>query len=128
MQSEGNVAAEWLEYAKSDLSIAKVAKVKGVKLEMLCFHAQQVVEKCIKAVLSYYQIPFPKVHMIGALISLLPEDLDYPSEVYEAASLSIYASVIRYPGEYESVDETKYLEALKLAESVLKWAEGIIPR
>jgi HEPN domain-containing protein len=40
----------WLKYAKSDLLIAEV-ETDGVLFETRCFHAQQAVEKVLKAVL-----------------------------------------------------------------------------
>ena len=38
----------------------------------------------------------------------------------------IYAVISRYPGDFESVDEEEYLEAVRLAEAVVHWAERII--
>ncbi len=32
----------------------------------------------------------------------------------------------RYPGDFESVDEEEYTEAVELAKTVLLWAETII--
>ena len=61
---------EWLNRARSDLSMAKAQGV-GIYYEDLCFHAQQAAEKAIKAVLLHRGIRFPYVHDIGELIRLL---------------------------------------------------------
>lgn len=95
-------------------------------LEGLCFHAQQAAEKALKAVLVAKGIPFPKTHNIRTLLDLLPQGIILPPEVEDAASLTDYAVISRYPGDLESVEEEEYLEAIRLAEVVVHWAEGIV--
>ncbi|HJW86976.1 MAG TPA: HEPN domain-containing protein [Candidatus Brocadiaceae bacterium] len=64
----------WLRYALSDLELA-CAKPSHVLLEMLCFHAQQAVEKVVKAVLLAQGVDFPKTHNLRVLFDLLAEQL-----------------------------------------------------
>ena len=45
MQPELGDAADWLAHARSDLALAQGARLPGVRLEALCFHAQQAAEK-----------------------------------------------------------------------------------
>lgn len=47
-------------------------------------------------------------------------------EIEDAAGLADYAVTSRYPGDFESVDEGEYKEALRLAETVVIWAGKII--
>jgi len=49
-----------------------------------------------------------------------------PQEIEDAASLTDYAVTSRYPGDFESVDEEEYKETVRLAETVVLWAERII--
>ena len=64
---------DWLRRARSDLALAKSTPAGGDVLpESLCFHAQQSVEKAIKAVLVFSGVPFPRTHNIGTLLELLP--------------------------------------------------------
>ena len=125
MQRDANSPAEWMRYAKSDLQLARTPKGDEVLLESLCFNAQQAVEKSVKAVLVSCGISFPKIHSIERLIDLLPADIPRPSDLISSARLSAYATVFRYPG-VASVSEEKYREAVRLAESVVKWAEDIL--
>lgn len=37
----------WLEHARSDLRLARLAVGQGVLPEQICFHAQQAVEKSL---------------------------------------------------------------------------------
>ena len=56
---------EWMLHADSDLALAKIAsKSEDILNEQICFHAQQAVEKAIKAVLLFYKIDFPLTHDI----------------------------------------------------------------
>ena len=117
---------DWLRHAHSDLELARVGRATKVLLEGLSFHAQQAAEKALKAVLVAKGIPFPKTHNIRTLLDLLPQGITLPPEVEDAASLTDYAVISRYPGDLESVEEEEYLEAIRLAEVVVHWAEGIV--
>lgn len=119
---------EWLQYAYSDLDLARAKDIsERVLLEELCFHAQQVVEKSLKALLIAKKVSFPKTHNIRTLIDLLSNHYSVPSELDEAAVLTDYAVESRYPGIIEPVEEEEYFKAVEIAESVLKWVESILP-
>jgi HEPN domain-containing protein len=117
---------DWLRHAWSDLDLARVGQNSRILLEDLCFHAQQAAEKALKAVLVFRSVPFPKTHNIRTLMDLLPEDLILQEEVKEAAILTDYAVLTRYPGDLEPVTEEEYLEAIRIAETMVQWAEKII--
>jgi HEPN domain-containing protein len=59
-------------------------------------------------------------------MDLLPEDLNLQEEAKEAAILTDYAVLTRYPGDLEPVTEEEYLEAIRIAETMVQWAENII--
>lgn len=129
MPHEGHFSgspADWLRYARSDLELASIVRPDEVLFEGLCFHTQQAAEKALKAVLIDKGIPPPKTHNIRTLLELLPQDITIPQKIDDAASLSDYAVVSRYPGEFEPVDEEEYKETVQLAETVVLWAEKII--
>ena len=117
---------DWLRHAWSDLDLARVGQNSRILLEDLCFHAQQAAEKALKAVLVFRSVPFPKTHNIRTLMDLLPEDLNLREEAERAAILTDYAVLTRYPGDLEPVTEEEYLEAIRIAETVVQWAEKII--
>ena len=118
--------ADWLRYAASDLDLARVERPSTVLLESLCFHAQQAAEKALKAVLIARGIPFPLPHNLKTLFDLVPQEVLPSEEVQEAASLTDYAVMSRYPGDLEPVTEEEYEEAVQLAEAVVLWAESLI--
>lgn len=124
-RNPGN-AEDWLRHARSALELAKIEKPQGVLLENLCFHAQQAAEKALKAILVAKGIPFRKTHNIRILLDLLPHDVLPPPDVEDAAGLTDYAVISRHPGDLESVEEEEYMEALRLADIVIHWAETVI--
>ena len=117
---------DWLRHAWSDLELAQTKRNSKVLLEDLCFHAQQAAEKAIKAVLVFRDVPFPKSHNIRTLLDLLPKALSLPEEAKEAASLTDYAVLTRYPGALEPVTKEEYLEAVRVAKTVVQWAEKLL--
>jgi HEPN domain-containing protein len=119
---------DWLLHANSDLELARTGKSPKVLFETLCFHAHQAVEKAIKAVLVAHKVPIIKSHNIGALIKLLPEDIQRLPELKEAMGLTDYAVLSRYPVDLEPVTEKEYKDAVQLAEEVIQWAERSITK
>ena len=118
--------SDWLRYAFSDLELARMGQQPKVLLEGLCFHAQQAAEKALKAMLIVKGITPPKTHNIRTLLDFLPQDIIPPPGVEDAASLTDYAVISRYPGDFEPVDEEEYKQTIRLAEAVVLWAQGII--
>jgi HEPN domain-containing protein len=117
---------DWLRHAWSDLELARTTRNSKILLEDLCFHAQQATEKALKAVLIFRSMPFLMTHNIRAHMDLLPEDLNLPEEAKKAPILTDYAVLTRYPGDLEPVTEEEYLEAVRIAEMVVQWAEKMV--
>ena len=116
-------AADWLRHARSDLALAQLSPADtDILPETLCFHAQQSVEKSLKAVLVDQGAAFPKTHNIGVLLDLLPSRLARDAILDEAALLTDYAVGSRYPGDAEDVTAEELSAAVGIAERVLAWA------
>jgi len=121
---------EWLNRARSNLVQAeKGTEIGGVYFEDLCFNAQQAAEKALKALLIARQIEFPYVHDLVKLVELLEgSGQKVPVAVREAARITRYAVVTRYPGALDIVTQQDYKEALTIATAVVHWTEKIIER
>jgi HEPN domain-containing protein len=117
---------DWLRHAHSDLALAREKTSPKVLFEDLCFHAQQSVEKALKAVLIAQETPFPRTHNIRTLLDLLPKTIELPDDLQGAGKLTTYAVSSRYPGVVEPIDEEEHQESVHLAEAVVNWAEKII--
>jgi HEPN domain-containing protein len=117
---------DWLRYAKADLALAQVPLPAGSLYELLCFHAQQAAEKSLKAVLIQHGIEPPRTHNLETLIDLLPASLTRTCALILSARLTVFATSSRYLGSQESVDEEEYIEAVRLAQDVVHWAEAMM--
>jgi len=114
------VVGEWVEKAENDLKNAAYTLEMDDECptDTVCFHAQQVVEKYLKALLVFKGIPFPKSHNIEDIIALLPPSSRPRLSEKDQDKLTEYATVTRYPGDYEpiSLDEAK--KAVRIARRV----------
>lgn len=114
---------EWMNRAYSNLAIATKDTNTGVYLEDLCYNAQQAAEKAIKAVFILYHIPFPYIHDMAALVTLLlNNNIRVPETVKESAKLTRFAIATRYPTILAPVSEQEYRRAIGIAEDVVRWA------
>ena len=115
-----HVVRQWVEKAEEDLVTAEhsLTLQERCPFATVCFHAQQCVEKYIKALLAYQSIDFPKVHDIGELVELLPSDLKPPLTIAQQEELTDHATVSRYPGDREPLSRANAEEAVGLARTV----------
>jgi HEPN domain-containing protein len=126
MQPEPGSPRDWLDDATSDLALATSTSDRPVRWAHRCFRAQQAAEKALKAVLIRHGIDPPRTHNLGALLDSLPAEVASPPSPEAVVSLSRYAAATRYPGSFEPVTGAHFDEALRLAEAVVEWAEGIV--
>ena len=115
-----NIVREWLSLADDDLQVAKEV-AQGQRWRVMCFLSQQAVEKYIKTLLIYRQIPFERTHDIEALIALLNDAEKLDLKRPEIIDLSDYAVDTRYPGhEADHLDKSDADRALEAAIRVSK--------
>lgn len=115
-------AHELLRIASSDLQTARVlAQALGVRRENSAYHAQQCVEKALKAVLCWLGVPLPLVHDAGILVAKLPGDLNPPGG-YDLAEFTPFATVRRYEEGSAVFTEAELQVLISLAQEVLDWS------
>jgi HEPN domain-containing protein len=114
---------EWLNRAASNLVRAR-AIIPQAYLEDLCFDAQQAAEKAIKALFVYRRATFPFVHDLTRLLTLLESaGMHVPKYVWQAGRLTRFAVEARYPGHAGPVGKRTHRTMVRIAESVVRWAE-----
>ena len=65
-------AKEWLAHAAADLHYARLGQKDSAALaSLIAFHAQQAIEKALKAVLVRGGVEFPKTHDLEELLELI---------------------------------------------------------
>ncbi len=90
---------------------------------VICFHSQQLVEKLLKAFLTYHNVQFPRTHMLEILKQKCLE-IDEEFQKLNFKNLSVYAVEVRYPDEFNipCIEETNECVeiALQVKEFILK--------
>jgi HEPN domain-containing protein len=124
------VVREWLVQADNDLTAAaQILKLgKDAPVEAVCFHAQQRVEKHLKAMLVYRSIPFPKSHDIRIILTLVPPASRPAIEAELQDRLTKYATVARYPASGLAISLTAARRAVALARRVRREVRRKLPK
>jgi len=124
------VVRGWIDKAESDLKIAVIALKAGrdCPTDAVAFHAQQCAEKYLKALLVLDSIDFPKIHDIGELIVLLPHGVAVGVSVEQQRRLTSYATVTRYPGDYEPISLTEARKAVEVAQRIRDEIRSLLPK
>jgi len=87
------------------------------------FHAQQAVEKALKAVLAVRGVEFPFTHDIAVLIELSEDaGFEIPANLVDADHLTPYATALRYGlGDPDAVEPKR---AIAWAALAIEWADA----
>lgn len=120
---------EWIQKAEGDF-VSALREFRARRLpnyDAASFHAQQCIEKYIKAFLQKHEIRFEKVHDLLALKELCAPILPDLELHKDALSyLSQFAVAFRYPGESASREDAKRaLKIMKELRSSLRMALNI---
>jgi HEPN domain-containing protein len=123
------VIREWIAKAENDLLTAAHTLTLGADCptDTVCFHAQQCVEKYIKALLVFRATPFPKTHDIRVLRTYLPAKLRPKVDSKVQDRLTEYATVMRYPGPGPDIPLTEARKAVAIARRVRKEVRKHLP-
>ena len=121
---------EWIAKAEGDFTSAlrEYRARKAPNYDSACFHAQQCVEKYLKAMLVLHAVDFPKAHDIVELVDLLPQGVLASWAVEEQRRLTHYATVTRYPGDYVPIPLTEAKRAVRIARRVRKEIRALLPK
>jgi len=123
------ILAEWITKAEGDYSTAQRELVvrRRPNYDAVCFHAQQCIEKYLKAFLVFRAIEPPRVHNLIELLKLCSAQ-DGSFELIHPAidSLMTYAVDIRYPGESSTKEEAR--DAVKMMKQVRDSVRRKLPK
>lgn len=91
-------ASTWVAFAREDLRMAELAYSEGI-WNQVCFHAEQCVEKLLKALLADEGLPVPQVHRLPDLLSRLAPASSAQLQAIEVniRSLDRFYIPTRYP-------------------------------
>ena len=121
----------WVEKAEHDLTNAVHTLTipdRECPFDTVCLHAQQCVEKYVKALLVHLRVDFPKTHDIARLTQLLPEDTQPPLETREQERLTDFAFEGRYLAEGEALTRDAAEKTVAPAKRGREAARGKLPK
>jgi HEPN domain-containing protein len=120
--AKGDYALELIVMARRDLTAWQLlVDQRLVHDSVLGFHAQQAIEKCLKAVLARARVPVRRTHSLATLLDHLQQSgISSPPFATRLESLSPFAVDARYGLDLEApLDRT---EVALMLEAVLSWA------
>jgi len=119
-------STELLSIAEGDFETLEVLiESKKGRPENICFIAQQVIEKSVKAVLISQGIAIPFTDNLEILLDRL-DTSDLPPESLVIPDLTEYASIRRYEEAVIELDRDDLQSAFELARSTLNWAKVLV--
>ena len=114
--------------AQDEFTLKKLSPDPASPDEVLGFHAQQAIEKMLKAVLSLAEIRYRRTHDLVELIDLVCERrIPFPPELDDIRWLTPFASEFRYddlPLEPEEPFDRAW--ALECVRETRAWAESML--
>jgi len=116
--------SEWIEKAEADYAMAghDLASSPRPNFDGICFHAQQCVEKLMKALLIHLALDPPRTHNLMLLDELLrPVCAAWSCPVDDLRFLTHAAGALRYPGAVAEREDAEHAMNLctRLREALL---------
>ena len=116
---------EWIAKAEGDFTTAmrELRARKQPNFDSACFHAQQVVEKYLKAYLQDHSVSFPKTHNLIELLEIcVQRDASFDLHRSSMIALEGYTVRFRYPGDIAEKADAR--SATLHAEVIRKFVRG----
>lgn len=129
----GSLAAQWLEKAAEDLTVAHLVFNEGY-MAHACFLAQQCIEKSLKAYLLYSSSTYPRTHKLVDLLGQC-ENLEPAFSQFQSDCIVVdqYYIPTRYPNGVPgglpggTPGQTEAQESLDIAERILRFVTTRLP-
>ena len=123
MKNLHDLVRGWLGKAESDLATVKLCVSSRTSFDVACFHAQQVIERYLKAYLIFKDVDFPFVHDLDRLLEICAgTDPAFKELLSMVEGMTEYAVKLRYdPDFWPPIEQAKSARdaALKVREFVL---------
>lgn len=122
----GDLATRFARKAESDeIALQKLGDDPDVPDDLIGFHAQQALEKLLKAALAHVGVAPPRIHHLNKLLSLLADaGLAPPVSMDEARVMVPWAVEFRYDDVLdERLDRTAACETVK---KMRAWVDDLL--
>jgi HEPN domain-containing protein len=94
-----SMAKEWLKASNYDLEVIREILKNRHLTHMSAFHAQQSLEKSLKAILEFHNQKVPKIHNIKKLLNLTKEYISFDTDIDTIIQIDTLYIESRYPGD-----------------------------
>lgn len=113
-----------LALADRDITAFDILRTNDAHIAIIGFHAQQAIEKSLKAVLFAHQIEFDRSHDLVKLASLLRNHpIDLPVDDKKLRQLNPFAVTLRYD-DVEITPQITLTATSQLVQQLRQWAEA----
>jgi HEPN domain-containing protein len=117
-------ARELLSIADGDLQAARILANNNVgRVENVFLLAQQALEKSLKSVICWLEMPVPFIHDIGALVATIRPYAEPPFG-YDLNSLSEYATIRRYLEGHDTFTKEELNVILEKVAEACAWCRS----
>ncbi|MDQ6995094.1 MAG: HEPN domain-containing protein [Mariprofundaceae bacterium] len=122
MTSSKSLIEAWKTKSDSDLlTCQRLLSFDDPTVDTILFHAQQAVEKALKAYLISKKTHFSNTHDLRYLQQLAKQHDGSFDQLDEIASMNAYAVEIRYPESIEWLNEVDVNDVVRQADHVCKF-------
>ncbi len=101
------ITRSWLNYARIDLRSCNKLLGDDFLTNSVAFHAQQVVEKCFKAIFEENDMNVPRIHNLLRLYNEISEIIDFKVDENMLERTDTVYTETRYPSDFGMLPEGK---------------------
>ena len=126
-QENTDYIKNWLYRAREDLAVMKDLHSSNPAgfTSTICFHAQQAVEKFLKAFLAFHEVDFPRTHDVDYLL-MECQKIDSKSFQIDLKSLTEFGVSVRYPDDFYVPTPDESNEYSQIAIAISEKVEKLI--
>lgn len=117
------ITQSWLNYAKIDLQSCKKLLEDEFLTNSVAFHAQQVIEKCFKAMYEDNSLKVPRIHSLLRLYDGISEYIVFKVDESMLERTDAVYTETRYPSDLGLLPEGK--PSIENAKKLYEFAEYI---
>ena len=126
-QDKREYLKNWLIRAKEDHSVIESLVDSGIEFytSTICFHAQQAVEKYLKAFLIFHDVDFPRTHDVDFLL-IECQKIDSVNFDLDLKSLTEFGVSVMYPDDFFIPGVTETTEYIEIVQEVKEIVERFL--
>ncbi len=117
------ITQEWLNFAKTDIIVAKNSLSDEYITNAVAFHSQQTVEKCFKATIEENDLRLKRIHNLIKLYQIVEPLIDFSVDKEKLRQIDEVYTTSRYPGDLGLLPDGK--PSIKEAKEMYEFAKQI---